>query len=113
MTAPEELRTTIAPNAIESPSSQDMSNLATPPDLDFFQFDTAAEEFYSYEVLKEKYSALEGSFNASMKDVATLQERNRHFLKVLKYVDKGMGVKLRELEQLKKDNQYLKACFAP
>src|SRR5271169_2649141 len=89
------------PNGPETFTSQDLPNFGTPTDLDLFQFSSAAEEFCSYEALQEKYSALELS-------IATLQDRNHHLLKVLKYVDKGMSVKLAELDQLKKDNHYLR-----
>src|SRR5436190_11202102 len=106
MTSPEQIAGTMSPSAAELSFSADVS---TPTSLDqIFQFNFAAQDFISYEQLREKHLALEVSYNASLKHITNLREQNSHLLQVLKYVDKGMGVKFAELETLKKDNHDLK-----
>ena len=68
----------------------------------------SADGHITYEDLLTKYSTLQWAHNTLQADVRKLNAQNEHWIKVFTHVEKGMSIKLHELDTVKLENSDLK-----
>lgn len=66
------------------------------------------ENIFTFEDPLSDPTALQSAHNILQKQVVNLQTKNEQWIKLFKQVEKGMSIKLAELDSLTKENRNLK-----